>query len=65
MNGKDNPKHDDIFNDLKIKKRENEVAYKQLLLMIDSVCLCNDPDDILSNYIGISFNSGFSIDLIL
>ena len=65
MNGKDNPKHDDIFNDLRIKKRENEVAYRQLLLMIDSVCLCNDPDDIIINYTNIFFNGGFSIDLIL
>ncbi len=43
MNGKDNPRHDDILNDLKMKKQESSANYEQFLLLIDLVFLCNDP----------------------
>lgn len=65
MNGKDNPKHDDISNDLRIKQQENGTKYKQLLVLIDSVFLCNDPVDLLMQYDDLSFHQGFSTELIL
>ena len=64
INGKDNPRHDDILNDLKKKKKENDSNYKKLLELINLVYLCNDPDDIVIKD-DLLFQEGFSIDLIL
>jgi hypothetical protein len=64
MNGRDNPKHDDILNDLKRKKSKDLENYKQLVDLINSVYLCNDPEDILTST-QISFSDGYPIDLIL
>lgn len=50
MNGKDNPKHDDIFKDLKQKKQNNKHAYEKLLNALEDVFKCNDPDEICSHY---------------
>ena len=65
INGKDNPKHDDILNDLKGKKLESNLNYEKLFLLINSVFLCNNPDDISTQYANLSFNYGFSVDLVL
>ena len=65
MNKKDNPRHDDIFNDLGAKKQDDSANYNQLLNLINSVFLCEDPVDILKQHNDLSFNRGFSIELIL
>ena len=64
MNNKDNPRHDDIFDDLKIKKQENDSRYEQLLRLIDLVFLCNDPTDILQSEEPL-FENGFPVDMLL
>jgi hypothetical protein len=64
MNGRDNPKHDDILNDLIAKKQQNIKSYNKLLSMIEQVYLCHDPDDILVNE-SIEFKQGLPVDLIL
>lgn len=64
MNGKDNPKHDDILNDLLAKKKQNHESYNKLLSMIEQVYLCHDPDDILVEQ-RIEFNQSLPVDLIL
>ena len=65
MNQKDNPKHDDIINDLKMKKQEGNAKYEQLLLLIDSVFLCKDPTDIFLQPTELLFEKGFPVDMIL
>jgi len=65
MNGKDNPRHDDIFNDLKEKKNRNISNYEKLLGLINLVFLCNDPDDIFRTECKLSFDVGFSTELLL
>ncbi len=65
MNGRDNPKHDDMLNDLKGKKQENSVNYEKLFGLINSVFLCNDPADIYTQYLNLSFDYGLSVELIL
>ena len=50
MNGKDNPKHEDITKDLKQKKQSNRQTYKQLLNAIKDVFNCKDPDEVYPDY---------------
>ena len=50
MNGKDNPKHEDITKDLKQKKQSNRQTYIKLLNAIEDVFICKDPDEIYPNY---------------
>jgi hypothetical protein len=50
MNHKDNPKHEDIINDLKSKKNYNSKAFKKLIKALTEVFLCKDPNDIYSDY---------------
>lgn len=50
MNGKDNPKHDDIINDLKQKKQKSKKAYEVLVKAIEEVFNCKDPDEIYLAY---------------
>ena len=50
MNGKDNPKHEDITKDLKQKKQSNRQAYAKLLNAIEDVFACKDPDEVYPNY---------------
>ena len=65
MNGKDNPRHDDIASDLKEKKRRNITNYQLLLKLIDLVFLCNDPADIINKEHLPNFDKGFSVELLL
>jgi len=50
MNGKDNPKHEDIIKDLKQKKQSNPQAYAKLLNAIEDVFICKDPDEVYPDY---------------
>lgn len=59
MNRKDNPRHDDILNDLKNKKQEDNAKYEQLLLLIDSVFHCKEPTDIFLQPSELLFEKGF------
>jgi hypothetical protein len=67
LNKKDNPRHDDIGDDLRLKKTKNPQAYKKLLLAMQEVFECRDPDDIYHKYqkeLGVA-NWGLSSELIL
>lgn len=58
------PSHNDIINDLKIKKEENPKKFKELYEAIQRVWNCEDPDKVLNGYT-FSFKNGFSVELIL
>lgn len=55
-----NPSHDNIFNDLKIKKAESPEKYKKLYKLIENVYSCKEIEDT-----NLQFSSGYSVDLIL
>lgn len=59
------PSHKDIFNDLKAKKKENRRGFTELLAAIDEVWKCKEPDDVLKKHSKLSFNVGFSVELVL
>ena len=65
MNGQDNPKHADIFEDLEKKKRENTPLYKRLHEAMTRVWNCEDPSEVLKDIGDLKFQSGFSVELIL
>lgn len=67
LNNKDNPRHDDIGNDLKLKKQRNPQAYNKLLLAIQEIFDCRDPDEVYPKYQNeLNFtNCGLSPELIL
>lgn len=67
LNGKDNPRHDDIFGDLKTKKQGNKQAYNKLVQALEEVFYCKDCNDIYSAYKAYLevFNQGLSPELIL
>lgn len=67
LNGKDNPRHDDIMGDLKKKKQSNEQAYDKLVQALEDVFYCKDYNDIYStckDYLD-AFSQGLSPELIL
>lgn len=64
-NGKDYPKHEDVFNDLIQKKNSNPTLYKKLHSMMTDVFNCQEPNLILKNNPNVNFNTGFSVELIL
>ena len=59
------PKHDDIFDDLRLKKQENPAMCKRLHQAMERVHNCEDPEDILPECANIKFNAGHPVDLIL
>ena len=59
------PSHKDIFEDLKIKKKENSKDFPRLIKMIDDVWNCQEPDSVLKKNEEIVFNKGLPIDMIL
>ncbi len=64
LNGRDNPKHEDITADLRAKKEAEPALYISLKGLIDKVFLCNDPNDFLAET-NISFSNGLPVDVIL
>lgn len=64
-NGKDNPAHEDILEDLKAKKEENFEKYKKLHRALLRVYECEEPDDVLKDYPNLEFKSGLSVEAIL
>ena len=63
--GYEYPKHDDVFDDLRLKRAENPAMGRRLHQAIERVYDCEDPDDILPEYADIKFNVGYPVDLIL
>ena len=63
--GHEYPKHDDIFDDLRLKRAENAAMGKRLHQAIERVYNCEDPEDILPEYPDMNFNAGHPVDLIL
>ena len=63
--GHEYPKHDDIFDDLRLKRAENPAMCTRLHQAIELVYNCEDPVDILPEYTDIKFNGGHPVDLIL
>ena len=63
--GREYPKHDDVFNDLRLKKQENPVLCKRLHQAIERVYGCEDPEDMLPECVDIKFDVGHSVELIL
>ena len=63
--GKEYPKHDDIFDDLRLKRQENPAMCRRLHQGIERVYNCEDPEDILPEYTDIKFDVGHPVDLIL
>lgn len=59
------PKHDDIFDDLKLKREENTELSTRLRQAIERVFNCEDPGDILPEYTDLEFDTGHPVDLIL
>ncbi|GHT16616.1 hypothetical protein AGMMS4956_19380 [Bacteroidia bacterium] len=63
-NGRNRPKHEDIFYDLAIKAEENYPEYEKLFNLMNDVYRCtNDIDYTETNKL--SFSSGLPCDLIL
>ena len=65
MNGKDNPRHDDIFGDLRNKRGEKHQLFDRLFEAIEKVFHCEDPDDFLSDYGDLNFQAGYSAELLV
>lgn len=65
LNGKDNPKHEDIYNDLGVKKGKYPEEFAKLFLMIDKVYHCYDPEEVLSSFQSVNFGDGFTSELTL
>jgi hypothetical protein len=65
MTKKEYPKHDDIFDDLRLKSKEDPILYKKLHMAIDCVFNCKDPAEILPEYENLKFHTGHSVELIL
>lgn len=63
--GREYPKHDDIFDDLRKKKAENPATCRRLHQAIERVYNCEDPEEILPEYADIKFDVGHPIDLVL
>ncbi|MFI3300730.1 MAG: hypothetical protein R3Y28_04845 [Candidatus Gastranaerophilales bacterium] len=58
---KNAPTHDNIFEDLKVKKTEEPLKYQKLYSLIEEVYNCNEIND----GINLEFNSGYNVDLLL
>ena len=58
------PSHKDIFNDLLGKKKENPQEFQALMVAIDKVWQCEEPDNVIAG-LNKEFESGFSVELLL
>lgn len=60
---KTRPRHEDIINDLEIKKSENENEYLKLRKLIDEVYKCNSIDD--GEIENINLSEGYDVEIII
>ena len=58
------PSHKSIFEDLKDKKQEDPIKFKELLVLIDRVWKCEDPENILEQN-ELEFRTGWPVELFL
>jgi len=59
------PSHNDILNDLRLKKDEDPDKYKCLRVLIGRVHACEEPDIVLTGQDDLSFKSGLPVDALL
>ena len=59
------PSHKDIFNDLKLKKKEKPKDLPKLINAIDRVWKCEEPDKVLDDLNKIKFDKGLPVELLL
>jgi hypothetical protein len=66
LNGRsrDYPKHDEIINDLEIKKNNNSILYNQLRIYINDIFNCNIEVENI-NFNSLNFNIGYDVDMLL
>lgn len=58
-----NPKHDDLYEDLKQKKRSNSSNYWKLYKLIEDVFNCKNVKQV--SYQNLEFSTGYPVDLII
>lgn len=58
------PSHKNIFDDLRLKKQENAKEYSKLMMAIDRVWHCEEPNDVLKD-LTFSFKKGLPTDALL
>lgn len=63
-NGKDNPKHDDLINDIKLKINSNSNLSEKILNDLEKIYNCYEPDEEIIDYGEYNNLPGFPIDLI-
>ncbi len=64
-NGKEYPRHNDIFDDLRLKKKNAPKQCARLHAAIQRVFQCEDPDSFLAEYSDLQFRHGHPVELIL
>lgn len=64
-NGRDNPKHEDLIEDIKLKIENKNGLNKILLSDLEKIYSCHEPNEETIDYDTYSNLPGFPIDLIL
>ena len=67
INGRDNPKHEDISKDLRNKKQQDQQACNKFVEALEDIFYCKDPDDIYTKYADhlTPLTQGRSVELIM
>lgn len=60
---RDYPRHDEIINDLMLKKNSNPTLYEKLYSIINKIYECKNIND--TELEAIDFNKGFPVDMIV
>jgi hypothetical protein len=63
--GKDNPTHDDLLEDLRCKKNNNPKQFDLVYQAIQRIYYCEDPTDILPQFRFEALKTGLRTELIL
>lgn len=64
-NGDDKrPSHKDVFEDIRIKRKENSKDLPSLIKCINRVWNCEEPDEVIKDT-ELNFKNGFSVELLL
>src|SRR3989344_1159533 len=58
------PSHKDVFSDLKLKKKENVNDFSQLIVAIEKIWNCEEPDSVLKE-LQFSYKKGLNVELLL
>lgn len=59
------PIHKSIFQDLKLKKKENPQGFPRVIQLIDDVWNCKEPDSILEKKDKDAFHEGLPLEMLL